>query len=282
MGIRRRIRKFKRYRYKLIVLIGFCALYGQSEYQITTIPKNAIMLSTHNGFENIDTNQHYIVSYLQYPSQINLLNLHYNKINISILDYGLFEDKIDNILNNTFYSYEGLMYYNFNQNIFHLFSLDTSMGSVFSKIGSYTSIALLSDLHFKTTIPVSNIKIGFSLKNLGIILKEYTDYKQKLPTKTQFYIIKKINKNIEMGYNIDYYFYTDNINHILLFQIQINDSIHFRLSNTNYSKELFYNNELVNGLALGLSIKTQKTTKYDFSISNLGVGGYIYGITMQF
>jgi len=240
------------------------------------------MLSTHNGFENINTNQRYIVSYLQYPSQINLLNLHYNKINISILDYGLFEDKIDNITNNTFYSYEGLINYNFNQNIFHLFSLNTSMGGVVSKIGPYTSIALLSDLHFKTTIPVSNIKIGFSLKNLGIILKEYTDYKQKLPTKTQFYIIKKINENIEMGYNIDYYFYTDNIKHILLFQTQINDSIHFRLSNTNYSKELFYNNEIVNGLALGLSIKTQKKTKYDFSIASLGVGGYIYGITMQF
>ena len=103
MGIRRKIRKHRRDRYKLIILLGVTLLCGQAEYQIATIPNNSFLLSTHNGFTSTNEHSQYVVSYFQYPSQINLLNVHYKKINISILDYGLFKDQIDQTINNQFY-----------------------------------------------------------------------------------------------------------------------------------------------------------------------------------
>jgi len=281
MGIRRAIRKLRRYRYQLILIINLGFIFAQAEYQIITIPKNALQLSTHNGFENIRSDKH-LVSFLQYPAQINLLNVQYKKIDISILNYGLLEDRINNIINNQFRSYEGVINYNFNKNIFNFFNLYSSFGSLVSKIDTYTSIALITNINLQTTIPASNIKLGIKLKNVGIILKNYTNYKQNLPLTSQLYIIKKINQNINIGYHLDYYHYIKNSNHIFLTEFEINEFIQIRFSNTTYSKQLYYNNKFINGLALGLSITTQKKYKYDFSLSSLGIGGYIYGITMQF
>ncbi len=244
------------------------------------MPKNAFMLSTHNGFKNYHHTK-YEISYLQYPSQINLLNINYNNFNISILDYGLFEDKVDNFTNNTFYSYEGLVNYTFKKNIFNQFSLQKSITYTISKIEDYTSTALMGNLKLQTNIPTSKITLGLSINNFGFILKEYTDYKQDLPIKTQLYIKKQINQNINLGYNCDYYLYTKHIKHIFLAALRINQLINLRISNTNYRKNLYYNNHFINGLAVGLSIQASKSI-YDISISNLGSAGYIYGITMKF
>ena len=95
----------------LIILFNMTLLYGQAEYQIATIPNNAFLLSTHNGFTSVDENSQYVISYAQYPSKINLLDVNYKKINISILDYGLFKDQIDQTINNQFYSYESFVKY---------------------------------------------------------------------------------------------------------------------------------------------------------------------------
>ena len=193
----------------------------------------------------------------------------------------MFEDKIDNFTNHTFYSYEGLVNYNFKKNIFNQFSLQKSITATISKIENYTSIALMGNFKLQTKIPTSKIALGLSINHFGFILKEYTDYKQNLPIKTQFYIKKQINQNINIGYNFDYYLYTQHTKHVFLTALKINQVIDLRISNTNYSKNLYYNNQLMNGLAMGLSIKTTKSI-YDISISNLGSAGYIYGITMKF
>ena len=85
-----------------------------------------------------------------------------------------------------------------------------------------------------------------------------------------------------IGYNLDYLFYIDHMQHIILTQFKINQSTQLRLSSTSYSQDLSYDNKLIHGLAIGISINTQNKSQYDFSVSNLGIGGYIYGITMQF
>ena len=152
MGIRRRARReIKKHRCKLIYLFYFSFIFTQSEYQITTIPKNALMLSTHNGFKNFHHTK-YEISYLQYPAQINLLNINYNNFNISILDYGLFEDKIDHFSNDTFYAYEGLVNYNFKKNILNQFTFQKSITTVISKLENYTSIALMGNFKIQTNI----------------------------------------------------------------------------------------------------------------------------------
>mgnify|MGYP001216472599 CR=1 FL=1 len=282
MGIRRRIRKNRRYQYKLIILLSIPLLFGQAEYQIATIPNNAFSLSTHNGFTSTNKNSQYLISYVQYPAQINLLDVNYKKINISILDYGLFQNQIDQTIHSQFYSYEGFIKYYFDRKKYNLFVLDISNGVIISKIESYTSLVLLSNFNFSTAIPTSHLNLGINFKNVGLVLKEYTQIKQKLPTISQFYFIKAINKNIHLGYQLDYLFHTKNYNHIALAQININDLLQMRFSHSTNSQKLFYNNKLINGLAMGISIKTQKNTYYDFSISNLGAGGFIYAITMQF
>ena len=48
---------------------------------------------------------------------------------------------LDNLVNNRFHSFEGLINYNYNKNILKLFNLDTSLGGLYSKIGIYKSFA---------------------------------------------------------------------------------------------------------------------------------------------
>ena len=54
---------------------------------------------------------------------------------------------------------------------------------------------------------------------------------------------------------------------------------------TNYRQQLLISNtdnDLLYGLSLGISLISSKNNNYDFGISSLGSGGYVYGITMKF
>ena len=95
---------------KINFLIFFSFICCQAEFQILTIPGNAIMVSSHKGLsglkiqntisDNID------FDFINFPANINYANLKYKNYSLSILDYGTLEDKIDNNTINTFNAYE--------------------------------------------------------------------------------------------------------------------------------------------------------------------------------
>ena len=289
MGIRRTFRRFRKFYKRIILLLILLSLvYTQAEYQVSTIPSSARELSFHNGFsaleQNISESSKTSLSYLQYPSQINLLNYSHNQFNLILLNYGTLENKIDNEIINQFSAYECIATYNFSKNIFDLFKLELSAGGLYSKIEEYTSSALLANIKIKTRI--NNILVAFSVENAGFVLQSYSNHHLKLPLKSQFSIIKNLN-NTEtyLGYDNIYNFNTDKVEHIICIQTEINNYISLRLSNSNYRNDLLidnYNTDFYYGVALGISIKTNKNSKLDIGISSLGPAGYIYGLTINF
>jgi len=288
MGTRRTIRRFRKaYKRIIIVLSAISLVFSQAEYQVATIPRCATTLSFHNGFSALNhTSENSVtsLSYLQYPSQINLLNYSHKKFNLIFLDYGTFENKIDNNIINQFNAYECILTFNFNKKIFDLFNLELYAGGLYSKIEKYSSSALLANIKIKTQI--DNIYASFSISNVGIIIQSYTKHNLKLPLKSQFSIIKKLKNNqTYLGYDNVYNFNTDKVEHIISIQTDINNNINLKLSNSNYRNELLidnYNSDFYYGFALGVSIKTNNNSKFDIGICSLGPAGYIYGLTINF
>tara|TARA_Y100000590_G_scaffold424236_1_gene530875 strand:- start:1230 stop:2027 length:798 start_codon:yes stop_codon:yes gene_type:complete len=260
---------------------------AQAEYQITTTPLNAKKLSLHNGFlalDNLSYNKASSLTFLYYPSDIKLLNYSFNQYEFSLLDYGKLEDKIDNQIFNSFNAYECLIRYNYGKKIKDLFFMNLSNGIILSNLGNYSSSAIIMDFDFKTKI--DKIYILFSMNNMGFILDTYTNQDMKLPMFSQFSLKKEFEDySIYFGYDNIYNFNIDKVEHVISIEGKINPNIEFRLSNSSYRTKLLiddYNSDFFYGLALGLTINTNKNSSYDLGISSLGSAGYIYGITINY
>ena len=288
MGIRRENRRFRKF-YKQIIIFFYIIsfIFAQAEYQILTIPGNAMELSLHNGFsalKNFEKINENSVSFLHYPSHIKSLNYSNKHYDFSLLDYGRLEDKIDNQLINHFKAYECLIKYNLHEKINDSFRMNFSIGGMLSKIGEYSSHVLISDFNIKTKIV--NTHVLLSINNLGLILKSYTNHTIKLPVFSQLSLIKKLkNNSIHFGYDNIYNFNTDQVKHIISSQIGINSNLTLRLSNSSYRKKLLidnYNTDFYYGMAIGLTIKKNQRSSFDIGICNLGTAGYVYGITINY
>ena len=288
MGIRRNIRRFRKFNKSIIIFFYITSLVlAQAEYQITTIPVNAKKLSLHNGFlalNNLSNNKTSSLTFSYYPSDIKLLNYSFNQYEFSLLDYGNLQDKIDNQILNSFSAYECLIRYNYEKKIKDLFIMNLSNGIILSNIENYSSSAIIMDLDFKTKIDETYLL--FSINNLGFILDTYTNQNMKLPIFSQFSLTKGFEDYaIYFGYNNIYNFNTDKVEHIISIQGEINSNLNFRLSNSSYRTKLLiddYNSDFFYGLALGLTINTNQRSSYDIGISSLGSAGYIYGITINY
>ena len=95
----------------------------------------------------------------------------------------------------------------------------------------------------------------------------------------------RIFYSIYFGYDNIYNFNTDKVEHIISIEGEINSNLQFRISNSSYRRKLLidnYNSDFFYGIALGLTINTNKNSSYDLGISSLGSAGYIYGVTINY
>ena len=139
---------------KQISIILLTILFGQSEYQILNVPKSSFELATNNGlysenfiFEEPDSS--YKVSMILYPSDIGLYNIQYNNISFSILDYGQFENNLNNNSINTFYANEVLLKYSLKKESNKLGIFALSASGYYSQIDTYKSYGLVFDIGYK-------------------------------------------------------------------------------------------------------------------------------------
>jgi len=115
---------------KLILFILINLFFCQGEYQIITSPKNLFQLSSNGGLTSsinsgnynnpgsLDIiNDNYSFSLIRYPANIMMYNFSINKYSISYLDYGIFEDKLHDIVNQRFSAHEVMIQYNHNSKI---------------------------------------------------------------------------------------------------------------------------------------------------------------------
>jgi len=287
MGNRRKIKR--RIRKRIILLLVFLLMQSLLVgYQIKTIPHNSLMIATNQGFsallDNNELKKFYSIDVIRFPSDINLLNLKYNKFSFSLLNFGTIENKIANQLLNQFRAYEADFQYYFKKILVEKFLLNASIGATYSKISTYNSYAIVSNLQFKTSSPEYNLNFSALIKNLGIILKDYTNKKTLLPINIQTGVAYQVYKtSMIVYYDLIYNNYLKDIHHISGIQFSLGDNIKINFSTSNYKNDLLIGNykyDWFYGIGGGISID-YKNTSTNIGISNIGSAGMIYGISIK-
>ena len=273
---------------KIISLLFFGLLLCQAEYQILSIPKNVFQLSSNGGFNNY-INQDEIDSYdkkysfnlIHYPSDITLYDFSKDKYSISFLDYGLFNNQIQDIIYSSFSAYEIMVNYYYNIKIRNS-NVNGSFGLFHSHIDNYSSFGLSNSIGISSRYR-NNIILNINVENFGYILKSYTAYNQKLPLKYRMSINIPIKKLV-LGYDMVYLKINQQLQHSFCLQFMPSDIITIRLSTTDNYKDLWLDNNIyrfISGLGFGIDIKL-KNTSISLGFLNLGIAGNIYGTSINF
>ena len=273
---------------KILIFFVFSLTYCQSEFQILTIPNEVSHLSS-NGIKNetllnkkIKQDYKYSFNVIQYPASIRLYNFAMNKYYLSFLDYGLFEDRINDTLYKTFSAYEITGQFFIEQKIRNNI-IKFKFGFLNSKIYNYSAFAQTNSISFRSIFKKNNISIGLSIENFGILFKSYTAYNQKLPIQYRF-SLNKIFKSFEVSYDLLYQKYFDEFQNILSLKFYPNDKLSFQISNSsNYSNLSYEDNKyhFLSGFGLGLEVYL-KDTILKLGIQNLGSAGTALGTSVSF
>ena len=277
----------------IILLLLFNIFFCQGEYQILTAPKNAFQLSTNGGMSSLINNYNYnnpatfnkkdasyTFNIIHYPAKITMYNFSKSKYSISFLDYGVFENQVQDIIYESFSAYEIMSQYYYSKNIRN-HTLGLSLGLFLSNIYTYNSIGLSNSIGLNSFFKKMNLSIGISIENFGYIFKSYTTYNQKLPLKYRLGLSTNI-KNLYFGYDLLYLKNSRDFQHIFGLQLILNDRITIKLSNTDNYKDLWLDDNIYNfisGLGLGFDINLYKTS-INIGFLNLGAAGMIYGTTI--
>ena len=273
---------------KILIFFVFNLTYCQSEFQILTIPNEVSHLSS-NGIKNetllnnkIKQDYKYSFNVIQYPASIRLYNFAMNKYYLSFLDYGLFEDRINDTLYKTFSAYEITGQFFIEQKIRNNI-IKFKFGFLNSKIYNYSAFAQTNSISFRSVFKKNNISIGLSIENFGILFKSYTAYNQKLPIQYRF-SLNKIFKSFDVSYDLLYQKYFDEFQNILSLKFYPNDKLSFQISNSsNYSNLSYEDNKyhFLSGFGLGLEVYL-KDTILKLGIQNLGSAGTALGTSVSF
>ena len=268
-------------------------IIGQSQYQILGLADNALQISSNNGFSGLanfnstsnpasllySKNQSY--SFIYYPANIKFANFRINNFSVSILNYGTLEDKLDNISNNTFSANEYLFKYSYNKKFKNKLRFGISVGGYYSQIYKYNSYGIISTIGINKFFDNINLGIGFSLENIGSILKNYTNTDVLLPSRYSLNLVYKY-KQIMLGWKLIDYLNITNTEYIMSLQFEINENIFLNLGTSSNRRNLAINNEYkyLYGMSCGIGFKI-KNIEVHLGIKNLGISGNIFGVTVN-
>ena len=267
---------------RIITFIFFSFLLSQAEYQVLTTPKNIFELSTNRSSPYFNNNTNYAFSLIQYPADIKMYNFKIKNYSISVLDYGIFEDRLYDVLYKTFSAQEMLIEYAYNHHIRNLqFKLLT--GLYYSHIYNYSALGINNSFSLNISLIKINSLLELSVENIGYMLKHYTAYNMAAPLKYRF----AFNKNFDsftLGYNLLYSKNNHEYQHILYLELLISDKVKLRLSNTDYLRDLFVEDNdynFLSGLGMGISLDLEPVS-IDIGYMNLGISGVAYGVSLYF
>ena len=267
---------------KAIIFIFLSFLLAQAEYQVLTTPKNLFELSTNRSSPHLNNSTNYTFSLIQYPADIKMYNFKIKNYSISILDYGIFEDRLHDMLYKTFSAQEMLIEYSYNYNVRSLqFKILT--GLYYSHIYNYSALGINNSFSLNISLNRINSLLELSIENISYMLKHYTAYNTVAPLKYRF----GFNKNFDslvLGYNLLYSKKNQDYQHILYLELLISEKIKLRLSNTDYLKDLFVednNYNFLSGLGMGVGLDL-KDISIDIGYMNLGISGVAYGVSLHF
>ena len=274
----------------VIVIILINCLFPNVNFEILNLPKDIYSLNSNNGIldeiqKTNNENLQYKTNFLRYPDNIMLYTLSTNKkINVSILDYGILENKINNEIINSFKAFEALIQYNVFKK-YKKINIKFSPSIVYGTIDTWTSCALFTNVSLFTKNLKSNISLQLSIKKIGTIFNSYANNNEYLPISYQLGIAKeKIHKNLYWGIDIVHEEGFNQTIYSLSIKKKINEKITL-LSNINSNRNKLLNNNFYNNIFSGFSsgiILKEPNFNVGIGLSSLGQAGYVYCISFEF
>ncbi len=274
--------------YTIYIISIINILIAQGQYQIMQLPNNTLDLISNQSTlivnnANVEkVNSNFSTTLISYPANINFCNFQMKQFSISILNYGVLEDQVNNDVLKTFSANEYYLKYFINKKINNNINLYYSIGTVYSQIYNYNSLLVASSLKIKKYFPQYKFHISSGINNAGFIIKEYRLAHTKMPMEYQLGIGYYF-KNISIGYDLIYHYQDNHITDIICLKINIINNINLILSNTNHLKKLSSENDLnyLLGFSGGVDFIVNNTN-INMGFLNLGPAGMSSAITINY
>ena len=129
------------------------------------------------------------------------------------------------------------------------------------------------------------INLNLTIKNLGIVINEYSNSKEYMPIKIQLGILKVFQKqSLVLAYDFLYNTGYHLAKHIVSLKKELNNNLFLIMGMNSINQNLKINNtmnDLLAGLAIGVII-TNDIVDVGLGTSYLGPAGYVYGLTFSF
>jgi len=274
--------------YLLYIISIINILIAQGQYQIIQLPNNALDLISNqstliiNNTNVAKVNSNFSTTLISYPANINFCNFQMKQFSISVLNYGVLKDQVNNDVFKTFSANEYYLQYFINKKINNNINLYYSIGTAYSQIYNYNSLLVASSLKIKKYFSKYKFHISAGINNAGFIIKEYRQANTKLPMEYQLGIGYYF-KNISIGYDLIYHYQDNHITDIICLKINIINNINLILSNTNHLKKLSSENDLnyLSGFSGGVDFVINNTN-INMGFFNLGPAGMSSAITINY
>ena len=305
MGNGRTIRKFKMDRRKTKLIISTvtlsCFLSASGSYGVLLFPQDTQSLSLNNTTSATDgpflqnnpaalsmRSRGMTYSYFYLPANIHFGGVkRINKSNtgivaskLSFLSYG---EMVDSKTEEKTYAFDVLFEIGYKKEIKNITSVGISGGYMFSSIAGFHSQLLLSNWGIRSRFLKKRLGIGFSLENIGILLKSYTSVKESMPAlfRASFYYNPKYIPLIISG---DAFKKIDGGLFHFSGGLELKPDARFVIrlgGSTNEESRNFedFTSSVIAGMSGGFGFRFKKIT-LDVGLMNLGSAGFIMAFSI--
>jgi len=190
-------------------------------------------------------------------------------------------DELDNVINKKFTANDYLFKYYYNQQFNNGVRFGFSIGTYYSQIYNYNSYGVVSSIGINKYFSNINLGLGFSIENIGLVIKNYTNTQIELPSRLTCNIIYQFKK-MKLGYQYVDFVYDQNIEHILSLSFEISKYVFLNFGTSSYRNNLALDTDYkyLYGMSCGLGFRINNH-EINLGIKNLGIAGNIYGITIN-
>ena len=287
---------------QLIYLLFSGWVFGVGSYEILQFPMDARSLALHNSASAYDglllsnnpaslskRAKGNTYSYFYLPANIHFTgfqNVNHSSsgvraYKISFMSYGAI---IDGETEDKSYAFDILLESGFKKEYKNITSIGISGGYLFSSIAGYQSQLIFSNFGIRSRLLRKRLGVGFSLENIGFLLKSYTDIKEAIPTlfRTALYYKPRYIPLIINGDMVTYLGDGDSFYFSGGIELKPNDSFTFCLGISSHRSGYLtddLSSDIITGLSGGAGFRFIKMN-LDVGFMNLGPAGIIVGFSL--
>ena len=287
---------------QLIYLLFAGWVFGAGSYEILQFPMDARSLALHNSASAYDglllsnnpaslskRAKGNTYSYFYLPANIHFTgfqNVNHSSsgvraYKISFMSYGAI---IDGETEDKSYAFDILLESGFKKEYKNITSIGISGGYLFSSIVGYQSQLIFSNFGIRSRLLRKRLGVGFSLEDIGFLLKSYTDKREPIPTLFRMalyykphYIPLIINGDMVtyLGDGDSFYFSGG-------IELKPNDRFTLRLGSSSHRSGYLtddFSSDVIAGFSGGAGFRFTNMT-LDVGFMNLGPYGFVVGFSL--